>query len=145
MTSRESVYQALFDLTLPLFPSTLKSRSRVAINWDKSEPEEQPSLYQIQNSESALTLKGTPNVYTLTCEWYVYVNATNDPNALHSTPINDIFDALEAVLLPSGGKDSQDLGGLVSRVYVGTREIHEGLLGHQVIGILPINIVFLPN
>jgi len=145
MTSRETIYSALFALIQPLLTaSTIKTASRIALNWDKTDPEDQPALYQIELGENVVTGNGVPNIYTLNCEWYVYVNPTGDPTELHSTPINNILDSLEAVLVPPAGQENQTLGGLVPRIFVGQREIHEGLLGSQVIGILPISIIFMP-
>ena len=145
MISRESVMQALFDLTAPLEPSTLKRRSRLALMMDDVSPEEQPALYQIQMSESAQTQKGLPNIYTLNVEWYVYVNGTNDPSVNHSTGLNAILDSLEAILAPEPGFDTQTLGGLAVRVYPGARQIYEGPIGSQSIAVLPIQIVYIPQ
>lgn len=146
MITREQVMSALFALTAPLETSgVLKRRSRIALTWDNVSPEEQPALYQIETSETAQAQKGLPTIYTLGVEWYVYVNGTNDPSVIHSTALNNILDSLEAIIAPVPGTDTQTLGGLVSRVSPASREIYEGTLGNQAVGVLHFSIVYLPN
>ncbi len=146
MATREQVYEALFQLTAPIHGPNLPiyTTSRKAVNWDKVDLERQPALFQIEKSEPVETKKGVPPIFRFEVTWVIYVNPGAAINTLHSTALNDVLDAVQGVLAPPPGHDNQTLGGLVSRVYPGTADIHEGLLGDQVVILLPINIVWPP-
>jgi hypothetical protein len=93
-----------------------------------------------------------PPVWTLTPTIYLYARATDgDPYATPGTKMNALIKAVEDALerkstdlLPYGGPEewSTTLGGLCSHCRIsGNIETDEGLLGHQAVAVIPIEIL----
>ena len=140
--TREQIYQALFDLTASLSPSVLKTRARVIKHEADVDREHQPALFQVQVGEGGDQLTGTPERRLWDVWWVIYTNRGESDQALPSTDLNNVLDALDGVLAPPAGDDAQTLGGLV--VWArrsGRTEISEAPLGQQAVTIYPIQIL----
>lgn len=137
---REQVYAELFALGCKV--TGILTKSRRVVLWTKVPPEQQPAFYQAQGREIAIAeVRGIPTKWELYPEWYVYVNAGSDPNAIPTSVINPIVDQIEDIFKPRPS-GVQTLGGLVSEARIlGPVEVHDGGLEQQSIVIIPIRIV----
>lgn len=138
MIDREAIYAALFE-RLSAIPG-LKTTSRRLRHWTDVGSSEQPALFQAQRNQLAKTTPGTPSVWTLFADIYIYVSNTGDTPA---AGMNALINAVEAALAPDNRvKNTCTLGGLCSFCFIdGSVETDEGTLGNQAVAIVPIKIV----
>ena len=142
--SRETIYQALFDLG-----STVTwGNGKVFISPSRrvrafSEIQEWPTFSQAEHSETVTNRTNMPNLQTLSAVWLIYHNAGKDKSAIPAIESNTILDALDA-LFPSDDSSGglQTLGGLVHRVAISGRILKEnGDLDGQALLIVPLQII----
>ncbi len=104
----------------------------------------QPALFMSEKGAHAATKAlGTPIVWTLYADFYIYVHSS-DPYLAPATLLNPFLDAIEAVLAPSPATGVQNLGlpTMVQHAYIsGKIETDEGVLGDQAIAIVPVEIL----
>jgi hypothetical protein len=142
MIAREPIYAALFArvATAAHFVST----ARRLRHWSDMTPAEQPALFMRQKSEVAAVMAlGTPTVWTLAVELYIYAHAS-DPYVAPATVLNPLVDAVEAALAPLAATGVQDLGlpDTVRHAYIaGKVETNEGVLRDQ--AVVPVEILCL--
>lgn len=138
MINREAIYSALFA-RLSAVPG-LKTASRRLKHWTDVPSGEQPALFQAQRNQSANNTAGTPTVWELYADIYIYVSNESDTP---SATLNDLIDAVEAALAPDNRiKNTCTLGGLAVFCFIdGMIETDEGTLGDQAVAIVPIKIV----
>jgi hypothetical protein len=144
ITNREAIYSALFDLLRGVAgQAEVKTVSRRLYHWADVPAKEQPACYQIQRGETPNQQKMRPPIWTLSVDWYVYVNTGEDPHGSPAILLNPIIDAIEACFpIDEHGNGAQTLGGLVSHAWINGRiETSEGLLGEQEVAIIPIEIL----
>jgi hypothetical protein len=107
-------------------------------------PAEQPAIFMAEKgSEAKSKARGTPQVWTLHADLYLYAHSS-DPYRAPGEILNPLLDAVEAALQPSPATGIQDLGlpGLVTHAYIaGKIETDEGVLGDQAIAIVPVEIL----
>ena len=115
--TREQVATAIFNLVSAAYPFVTTSR-RLKL-WGDVPLEQQPAFYQTQGEAqiyrySSGTVYGSQNRQMKVRLWF-YGNA-KDPSIIGATLLNNILDAVDAALAPTGG-DAQtgknSLGGLV--------------------------------
>jgi hypothetical protein len=142
MIIRETIYAALW--TLGAGAARFTSASRRLRHWTDVAPAEQPGLFMSEKGGHAAIKKlGAPIVWTLYAEFYVYAHSS-DPYLAPGTILNPLLDALEAALAPSPTTGIQNLGlsEMVQHAYIaGKIETDEGVLGDQVIAIVPVEIL----
>src|SRR5689334_4528663 len=98
MIAREPIYAALFARVAAAAPFvTVARRLR---HWSDVAPAEQPALFMRQKTETAAgPERGTPTVWAMAVELYIYVHA-DDPYVAPATVLNPLVDAVEAALAP---------------------------------------------
>jgi len=142
MIIRESIYAALWGLGTGA--ARFASANRRLRHWTDLAPIEQPALFMSEKGGHAATKAlGTPIVWTLFADFYIYVHSS-DPYLAAATLLNPLVDAIEAALAPSPATGVQNLGlpAMVQHAYIaGKVETDEGVLGDQAIAILPIEIL----
>ena len=140
MIAREAAYEALFALLQRV--EGFVTVSRRLKHYSDVPPSQQPALFMCQAGETIVTVRGIPAKMTLRAKLWLYANAGNDPNAVPSTILNPLADAVMAALAPPPSQQTQTLGGAVSHAWVeGEVLTDEGLLGPQAAMILPISIL----
>ena len=144
MIAREPIYAALFARVANA--ASFVTAARRLRHWSEVSPAEQPALFMRQKGESAGGAeRGTPTVWTLTLELYVYAHA-DDSYVAPATVLNPLVDAVEAALAPVAATGTQDLG-LPDTVrhacIAGKIEITEGVLRDQAVAIIPVEILCL--
>ena len=137
--TRESVYAALFAL-LETVPN-LTTVSRRLQSVQDIQPESFPAAFQLQGDQQ-VTYKGSvPSIFTWQASWILNAYEA-DQTAAPSTQLNEMIDAVSAVLAPAAGQTCQTLGGLVTHAGIsGNIQIYEGVLGDRAVAIVPISIV----
>lgn len=139
MINRESAYGALFDLLSQI--DGIPTFSRILAHWDDVSPSQQPAIYLAQDTQQATQAKGMPMIYVLGAKLWLYAHRdTND--IVPSTQINNILDAIDAILTPNPTPEyKQTLGGVVEHCWInGAIITDEGTLGNQSIAIVPISM-----
>jgi hypothetical protein len=144
MIARESIYAALFARIATAAPfATAARRLR---HWSDVAPAEQPALFMRQKAEKAAgSERGTPTVWRLAVELYVYAHA-GDPYVSPAAVLNPLVDAVEAALAPLAATGIQDLGlpDMVKHACIaGKIETTEGVLRDQAVAIIPVEILCL--
>lgn len=103
-----------------------------------------PALFINQTGENIEPMKGFEGYnakQTLTCDLYLYCN-TPTQEAVCSTQINEMVQAVRDCLYPDKVTNTQTLGGLVYHCWIsGLIEIIEGVVDNQGMAIIPINIL----
>lgn len=138
MTSRETIYGALFTLLSGISGLTISRRLK---HWADLPKSQQPALFIVQRTETAATQSGQPTRWTLHCDLYLYCHST-DPAIAPITVANGILDQITTMLdmQPAFGK--QTLGGLVSYCRIqGAIQTDEGVLDDQSVCIIPVEIL----
>ena len=144
MTSRETIFQALFDLAASVTWGSPRAgfahSARRVKHWDDLPA--QPALCQAEQGEDVVEVTGRPSITTLSATWLIYHDAGKDPAATPASLSNQILDAVQA-LFPSGDPDQvQTLGGLVHHCFISGRVFKDpGDLDGQALIIVPIKIL----
>ncbi len=103
-----------------------------------------PAIFINQTGENIEPTKGFEGVsakQTLTCDLYLYVSPVAQ-DAVCSTAINEMVQAIRNALYPTAPDVYQTLGGIVSHCWIsGKIEIIEGVLNNQGIVIIPVNML----
>lgn len=104
---------------------------------------DQPALFMtVVSLESQVNTK-TPTVWTLNLVLWIFVHTGGDENAIPSSIMNPLLNAVLESFAPGPIESEQTLGGLVHRCRVsGVIETEEGLLGDQAVSAIPVSIVF---
>jgi len=144
MIAREPIYAALFARVATATPFVTAARR--LRHWSDVAPAEQPALFMRQKEEEAAGAeRGTPAVWRLAVELYVYAHAS-DPYVAPATVLNPLVDAIEAALAPLAATGIQDLGlpEMVKHACIaGKIETTEGVLRDQAVAIIPVEILCL--
>lgn len=140
MTSRESIFAALFALTSG--SATLRTRSRTLRDFTQVDPAEQPALFQAEGRQAATKVAGMPTKWTFHAELVVYVHRATCGQDDVVVALNAEVDTIVAALEPSPATGTQTLGDLVHDCRIqGEIETSEGRLGDQAVAIIPIEII----
>jgi hypothetical protein len=144
MTSREAIFQALFDLTASVTwgspPTGFAYAGRRVKHWDDLPV--QPALCQAEQGEDVVEVTGRPSITNLAANWLIYHDVGKDPAATPANESNLILDAVQA-LFPTGDPDQvQTLGGLVHHCFISGHVFKDpGDLDGQALIIVPIKIL----
>jgi hypothetical protein len=120
MTSRESIFQALFALTSGLTwgsppRSFLYQARRVKLFSDLSG--QMPALCQAEHDEMREEVARRPRKLTLSASWIIYQDVGKDAASTPAVENNLILDAIEAIF-PAEPEGVQSLGGLVHHCWI---------------------------
>ncbi len=139
---REAIHAALFNLLVGATGVNTPPSSRRFKTWEQVDKVEMPALFTMQRQETAVYRRGLPIKWELMVDVFLYVTGGNDPDAVLSTQINQMLDAIETALQPQNGADTQTMGGLVYHCSIeGAVEVFEGVLDSLGVVIIPIKIV----
>ena len=139
MTSRETIYAALFSLLSA--SAGFNTTSRRLVVWDDVPQDLQPALFQNQKKEIPTGQPGLNQVWTLTVDIFIYAHNMGDKSTAPSTIINPLIDAVQNAIAPDPVTNKQTLGGLVQHAGIeGSIVTDEGVLGDQAVAIIPISI-----
>jgi hypothetical protein len=140
--NREAIYSAFF--TVISGAAGFATASRRLRHWSDVPAAEQPALFMTQKHETAARQRGLPAKWTLAVDLYVYAQASDDGSA-PALSLNPLLDALDAAIAPLGrdlAANVQTLGGAVYQAWInGKIETDGGILGHQAVAIIPVEIV----
>lgn len=137
MINRAAIYAALWaHLNNIAGFATYERRLR---HWSDVSGTEMPYLAMAQTNQSAQTVKGTPTIWTLGGDLWIYVRT--DGNQVPADIMNPLLDAVEASIAPGTNATTQTLGGVVSHCWIeGEIQTDEGTLGDIAVARVPIRI-----
>lgn len=140
--NRETVYSTLFSKLQAATAGSIKTSSRILRHWNDVEPADMPALFQAQKNQHPTQKPALPAVWTLPVELYLYVSAPDDQTP-PATQLNNLLDAIEAVLKPAPGQDYCTLGlDNVHHAWInGEVTTDEGTLGNLAVAIIPVEIL----
>jgi hypothetical protein len=143
--SRESVYAALFALGSSLtwvncFGQSVQpaESSRRVQQWDSIN---KPAFLQVEHRESLSQVTNLPTKLTLKAEWWFYISDGEDANAVPTTTVNNLVDAVEKAIgiIPN---IPQTLGGLVHHCWIDGEVLRvAGDIGGQGVVIVPVALL----
>ena len=138
--NREAIYSALFAKLSSV--QGFNTVSRHLKIWNDVSPADQPALFMVQRSESAMPIAGRPTVWTMTVDLILYANTGGDRTVAPMSILNPLVDAVIAALSPDNYMTNKcTLGGLVDHAWVeGHIQTDEGILGPQGYVMIPIVI-----
>ena len=146
--SRESVYQALFNLCKTCPTPTGQPwgvTSRKLVHWSQVEPADQPAFFQHQLPQDA----SQPNLalaqwkYHSTIWIYYQADACRNPDEVPDTTLNNFLDNFEKTIDPIPG-EKQTLGRLPGVLHChidGTIYFDAGLEDQQAVIVIPIVVI----
>jgi hypothetical protein len=145
-TTRDQAYAALFALvSAPTVWSWAAPPQRRVQLWKTVDVGQRPTLFQYEGGEDSYVWKDAGKVVTRTvnARIFIYTDAT-DKSLIASTPLNNIVDAVEAVIAPPLGDDGsglQTLGGLVYQARIAKVDRTPGDLDGDGIAIIDVEII----
>lgn len=149
-SSREDIYNAIFKLGSEILDpndstkGVFLTKSRKWAIWTNVPAAQQPAFFQIQRKEKPVTLgqRGMPPKYELHVDWIIYVNAGGDVNAIPSSLLNPITDALTKLFEIAPLVQTLGLPGIQeARIMDEDIVTDEGTLGTQAVIVIPIKII----
>ena len=145
MVDTEAVAQALFDLAKGAQTSALPfvSFSRRFQHWELTNENDWPCFYQFQEPARNVSggARGLP-VHRMKVLWIMYLRKSAGPDDPISPLLNQYYDALTNVLMPSFEGTKQTLGELVIDCFQdGDALTDEGLLDTPSLISIPITIL----
>lgn len=142
IVARETIMAALMALleTAPGFRTGPKRRLKL---W--KDVADQPAIFVRNGGDDypARAVNGLPAKTTMHVEIWIYAKAGPDPAVIPGVLINNLIDAVEAVIQPTAATQGrQTLGGLVSHCWIeGRIEMDPGDIDGQAKAILPLKIL----
>lgn len=143
--NREAIYQALFSAVAAIQingSAVFVTSSRRLQPWNKVPAISQPALFQAETRQVPAANPRIRTRWELYSELYVYVNTGDDPNAVPSSQLNPILDAIDQ-MFPEQAGALNNLG--IANIYdariSGTVEIYENVLAAQSVALIPIRII----
>lgn len=137
--NREAIYSALWDRLQSI--QGIVTFERKLRHWSEVRSIEQPYLCMACGNQHIERVFGGLDKHRLPATLYLYVNTAADPKAAPSIQLNNLLDAIEAVMKPVG-ENNLTLGGLVSHCWIaGDITTDEGVLGEQALAFIPIDIL----
>ena len=145
ITTRETIYQALFEL-VSAAPGIVYA-SRVFKLFNDVPPERMPALFQVQNGERAEQTRGLPTKWRMEATLWLYVQQNEDDTVPASATLNPLIDYIVGALgapLNATPENVQTLGGLVHRAWVSgdaNIETFEGFFQNVTVATIPVLIL----
>jgi hypothetical protein len=136
--SRETVYEALFDLLQEL--PGIRTCTRRLKSWQDTAGEDQPAIYMQHTGEVTNPVRGQPSRIVLEVSLWIYVKSEGEDVG----PIlNPILDLIGSTFEPKqDGDHAMTLNGLVHHCWIeGQTQIFEGDLGEEAVAIVPIKLL----
>lgn len=137
--TRETIMDAL--LAKLVTATAFKTTGRRLVHW--TQVAEQPALFLRNVAEQHMSRPTRlPGKVLMDCEAWLYSHAGQNPDTAPSIGINDLIDAVQAVLNPSPAEEAQTLGGLVIHCWIeGRLDIYPGDLDGQAIAVVPVKML----
>lgn len=143
--NREAIMEALFARVQTA--AQFRTASRRLQHWDKVSS--QPAVFVVEAAEEYQGRpSGMPATPIVEAVIWIYSKAGSNPDAPPAAELNNLLDALEAVLAPTpvfngvSVQNTQTLGGLVEHCWIeGRLDKHPGHLNGQAIAIVPIKML----
>ncbi len=140
--NRTAIYSALWAKLQGAYAWV--SSNRVWHHWDNVANTEQPALFMMRQGEVSSPSQlefGTPHLKTLMVDVYVY--DWHQPGEIPSDLCDIYLKAIEDALKPDNVlQRRQTLGGLCQHCFIeGQTDISEGVLGEQLVIIIPVKIL----
>ena len=151
--SRETIFQALFDLLCAVTPpasicavetpQVWNETGRDLKFWDQVEPANQPALFMPQTPQHASMETFGLSQWRLSATAWVYYRTDGiiDPATPRDRAVNQVIDVIEHAINPYPG-ELQTLGGLVLHTYIdGAVVFDSGLTDPQAVILIPITML----
>jgi hypothetical protein len=142
--AREDVMTALATLlSSTLTPLGLKSLSRRLVKPESITSAQSPCAFLVEMTDDYQRQSpALPPTRHMLADLYLYNDIGDDPNAIPSTPINQMLDALDVALKPTDPSQRLTLNGLVEYVLIeGQIERAMGELTGKAVAAVPLKIV----
>lgn len=144
MSTREQIFEALFDLVWPVASATFKNdraTARTLRHWNDVAPEEMPALFLAQGDQTpTYVVNGQPPKWAIEARLYLYV--THDGALSPGEVLNPILDTIIQAFNPNAIGVPQQLGGLVQWARIdGAIETSEGTLGTIEVAQIPLRLL----
>lgn len=142
--TREQISAAFFALVGGAADFTATSRRFV--HWDQVNETQMPFLTMLKTGEvRARQSEGLPAL-TINAHVFVYLTAGMDPQDVPDTVMNELLDAIDTAVAPSGADalagNKQTLGGLVAHCYpLGPIFVDTGDLDGKAVAAIPFQIL----
>lgn len=121
MGRRNKIFRALYDLSEKLTwgnNQKFQTRSRRLMHFDKVDANMQPAFFQTEHAETTTVTRGNPWKQVWGASWVIYLASGKDSSAIPADDVNDLIDALEALLPQDEVSGRFTLGGLVYDCYI---------------------------
>lgn len=140
--SRETYYVALFTLLQGLATdSVVKLCDRRLRFLEDVGSAELPALFMAVDHQQVTQVRGLPPRRVLGAKLFLYA-ANPNRHTSAGIALNGLIDAVEQILSPAPGTDTQTLGGIVSHAWIsGTIEIFDGPQGERAASIVPVQML----
>ena len=140
-TTRERAISALFAL-LQKLPG-LTTPSRRLTNPEGMDPTLSPALFLVCHQDTTQRASSEhPPLRILQMRVLLYNDVGTDQNAIPETPVNNLIDAIETLLLPNPLTGLQTLGGLVYHCFIeGDVVRSSGDITGKSMAVVPVKIV----
>jgi hypothetical protein len=140
MQQRETIMAALFALVSASPSFTTKSR-RLRL-WSDVGSGEMPAIFQYEKKDSYANGKNYLPIVEMNAELYVYTRPGMDSGITPISVLNPLVDAIDAALAPNIVTRKQNLGGLVSHVWIDGEVLKDpGDIDGDGIAVIPVKIL----
>lgn len=138
--TRETVMTKLFTILQGLAPTPFITVSRKLRLWDEVPPELQPALFMTEHTErNVMQHRGLPDNRRWEIQLFIY--ATIQDDQVGSIVLNNLIDALEAIMRPDVSTNVFTIGGTVYRAWTeGEIRKDPGDLDGQALARVPLSI-----
>ena len=139
--NRESIMTALFNLISS--SSSFNTASRRLQLWSNVAATDKPALFLCERGETyTRASEAVPESVTLNVDIYIYIDAGKDQGITPATFLNNLIDAIDAVLAPNPLTGLQTLGGLVSHCWIEGKIMKDaGDLDGDGVAVIPLRIL----
>lgn len=145
-TTREEIAEAVVSLLQGAY-QWQQPVSRRFVLWNKVDPALRPAAFLVESGERYNPQSETFRRRELTFKLYIYISAQpiDDTTSTGGMQFNEILDAIDAALAPSGSdrlKGRNTLGNLVSHCFInGQVLLDPGDLDGDGVAVVPISVL----
>ncbi len=110
--------------------------------WADVPVEQRPAMYMCQKPDAYKRTDRVPAIVTLSVDLFIYTYTPPGDDYVPSTAMNNILDAVDALLKPNAWEQEQTLGGLVTHCWIeGEIVISPRDLDNDGLAVVPIKIL----
>ena len=145
-TTREEIAEALVTLLQDAYQWNQPVSRRFQL-WSKIDPSLRPAAFLIESGEKYNPQSETLRRRELTFKLYIYISSqpTDDTTSTGGMQFNDILDAIDSAIAPSGAdllRGRNTLGNIVSHCFInGQILLDPGDLDGDGVAIVPISVL----